>query len=227
MKKYFAELIGTMVLVLMGCGSAVFSGSIAGTVGEGIGTVGVALSFGLSVVAMAYTIGNISGCHINPAITLGVWLSGRMSGKDAIMYMIFQIIGAFIGSAIIFALISAGEHSGPTLTGANSFDDGEMLQAFVAEMVFTFIFVLVVLGSTDSKRGAGQFAGLIIGLTLVLVHLVCIPITGTSVNPARSIAPAFFEGGKALSQLWLFIVAPFVGAAISALVWKALSGKEN
>lgn len=227
MKKYFAELIGTMVLVLMGCGSAVFSGSIAGTVGEGIGTVGVALSFGLSVVAMAYTIGNISGCHINPAITLGVWLSGRMSGKDAIMYMIFQIIGAFIGSAIIFALISAGAHSGPTLTGANSFDDGEMLQAFVAEMVFTFIFVLVVLGSTDSKRGAGQFAGLIIGLTLVLVHLVCIPITGTSVNPARSIAPAFFEGGKALSQLWLFIVAPFVGAAISALVWKALSGKEN
>lgn len=227
MKKYFAELIGTMVLVLMGCGSAVFSGSIAGTVGEGIGTVGVALSFGLSVVAMAYTIGNISGCHINPAITLGVWLSGRMSGKDAIMYMIFQIIGAFIGSAIIFALISAGAHSGPTLTGANSFDDGEMLQAFVAEMVFTFIFVLVVLGSTDSKRGAGQFAGLIIGLTLVLVHLVCIPITGTSVNPARSIAPAFFEGGKALSQLWLFIVAPFAGAAISALVWKALSWKEN
>lgn len=223
MKKYFAELIGTMVLVLMGCGSAVFSGSMAGTVGDGIGTLGVAMAFGLSVVAMAYTIGGISGCHINPAITLGVWISGRMSGKDAVMYMVFQVIGAIIGSAIIFALVSTGANDGPTLTGANSFDDGEMLQAFVAELVFTFIFVLVVLGATDEKRGAGQFAGLAIGLTLVLVHLVCIPITGTSVNPARSIAPAIFEGGKALSQLWLFIVAPFAGAALSALVWKTLA----
>lgn len=222
MKKYLAEMIGTMVLVLMGCGSAVFAGSVAGTVGAGVGTIGVALAFGLSVVAMAYTIGNISGCHINPAITLGVTLSGRMPAKEAVLYMIFQVIGAIIGSAILYLLVSTGSNDGPTLTGANTFSDGEMLQAFLAETVFTFIFVLVVLGATDDKHGAGQFAGLAIGLTLVLIHIVCIPITGTSVNPARSIAPAIFEGGVALSQLWLFIVAPFVGAALSALVWKIL-----
>lgn len=219
MKKYIAEMIGTMVLVLMGCGSAVFAGSVAGTVGAGVGTLGVALAFGLSVVAMAYAIGGISGCHINPAITLGVFLSGRMKGKEAVLYMIFQVIGAIIGSAILYALVSTGAHDGPTLTGSNSFGDGEMLQAFIAEAVFTFIFVLVVLAATDTQKGAGNFAGLVIGLTLVLIHIVCIPITGTSVNPARSIAPALFEGGQALSQLWLFIVAPFVGAAISALVW--------
>lgn len=227
MKKYIAEMIGTMVLVLMGCGSAVFAGSVTGTVGAGVGTIGVALAFGLSVVAMAYAIGGISGCHINPAITLGVFLSGRMNGKDAGMYMVFQVIGAIIGSAVLYALVSTGAHEGPTATGSNGFGDGEMLQAFIAEVVFTFIFVLVVLGATDSKKGAGSLAGLAIGLTLVLVHIVCIPITGTSVNPARSIGPALFEGGAALSQLWLFIVAPFVGAALSAGIWKVLSsGKE-
>lgn len=223
MKKYLAEMVGTMVLVLMGCGSAVFAGDIAAACGTGVGTLGVALAFGLSVVAMVYTIGGISGCHINPAITLGVYLSKRISGKDAAFYMLFQVIGAFIGSAIIYALVSTGAHAGGTATGANSFGEGEMLQAFIAELVFTFIFVLVVLGATDSKKGAGNFAGLAIGLTLVLVHIVCIPITGTSVNPARSIAPAVFEGGVALSQLWLFIVAPFCGAALSALVWNVLA----
>ena len=223
MKKYLAEMVGTMVLVLMGCGSPVFAGDIAAACGTGVGTLGVALAFGLSVVAMAYTIGGISGCHINPAITLGVYLSKRISGKDAAFYMLFQVIGAFIGSAIIYALVSTGAHAGGTATGANSFGEGEMLQAFIAELVFTFIFVLVVLGATDSKKGAGNFAGLAIGLTLVLVHIVCIPITGTSVNPARSIAPAVFEGGVALSQLWLFIVAPFCGAALSALVWNVLA----
>lgn len=227
MKKYIAEMIGTMVLVLMGCGSAIFAGSITGTVGAGVGTVGVALAFGLSVVAMAYAIGGISGCHINPAITLGVLLSGRMSGKDAGMYMIFQVIGAIIGSSILYVLVSTGAHEGPTVTGSNGFGDGEMLQAFIAEAIFTFIFVLVVLGSTDSKKGAGSLAGLAIGLTLVLVHIVCIPITGTSVNPARSIGPALFEGGAALSQLWLFIVAPFIGAALSAGVWKVLSSDKE
>ncbi len=226
MKKYIAEMLGTMVLVLMGCGSAVFAGSVSGTVGAGVGTIGVALAFGLSVVAMAYTIGRISGCHINPAITLGVFLSGRMNKKDAGMYMLFQIIGAVIGSLILYLLVFSGTHGGPTETGANSFADGMMLQAFIAEAVFTFIFVLVVLGSTDEKGGAGNFAGLAIGLTLVLVHIVCIPITGTSVNPARSIGPALFEGGKALSQLWLFIIAPFVGAALSAAVWKFLSSRD-
>ena len=227
MKKYLAEMVGTMVLVLMGCGSAVFAGSAAGAVSTGVGTLGVALAFGLAVVAMAYAIGGISGCHINPAITLGVFLSGRMNGKEAGMYMVFQVIGAIIGSAVLYALVSTGAHGGPTATGSNGFVDGMMLQAFIAEAVFTFIFVLVVLGSTDSEKGAGNLAGLAIGLTLVLVHIVCIPITGTSVNPARSVGPALFEGGAALSQLWLFIVAPFVGAALSALVWKVLSAKEG
>lgn len=226
MKKYIAEMVGTMVLVLMGCGSAVFAGSAVGAVGAGVGTLGVAFAFGLSVVAMAYAIGGISGCHINPAITLGMLMSGRMSGKDAALYMIFQVIGAILGSAILFTLVSTGGHDGPTATGSNSFGDGEMLQAFIAEVVFTFIFVLVVLGTTDSKKGAGNFAGLAIGLTLVLVHIVCIPITCTSVNPARSIGPALFEGGIALSQLWLFIVAPLVGAACSAIVWKILGNDK-
>jgi len=221
MKKYLAEMLGTMVLVLMGCGSAVFAGGIAQAVGSGTGTLGVAFAFGLSVVAMAYTIGKISGCHINPAITLGVFLSKRMSGKDAGMYMIFQVIGAIIGSSILYALVSTGGHAGPTETGSNGFPEGAMAQAFIAELVFTFIFVLVVLGTT-SKNGAGNFAGLAIGLALVLVHIVCIPITGTSVNPARSIGPALFTGGAAISQLWLFIVAPFIGAALSALVWRAI-----
>lgn len=145
-------MVGTMVLVLMGCGSAVFAGDIAAACGTGVGTLGVALAFGLSVVAMAYTIGGISGCHINPAITLGVYLSKRISGKDAAFYMLFQVVGAFIGSAIIYALVSTGAHAGGTATGANSFGEGEMLQAFIAELVFTFIFVLVVLGATDSKK---------------------------------------------------------------------------
>ena len=208
MKKYVAELIGTMVLVLLGCGSAVFAGGVADTVGAGVGTIGVAMAFGLSVIAMAYTIGNISGCHINPAITLGVWLSGGM--------------GAIIGSLILTLLVSTGAHGGPTITGSNSFASDAMGQAFLAESVFTFIFVLVALAATDEKKGAGNLAGLAIGLTLILIHIVCIPITGTSVNPARSIGPALMEGGQAIEQLWLFIVAPFVGAAFSALVWKFL-----
>jgi len=227
MKKYLSELIGTMVLVLLGCGSAVFAGSAASAVGTGVGTLGVAFAFGLAVIAMAYTIGNISGCHINPAITLGVFLSGRMNGKDAGMYILFQVIGAIIGSAIIFLLVSTGGYAKETATGANGWSgDITMAQAFIAETVFTFIFVLVVLGSTDSKKGAGNFAGLAIGLTLVLIHIVCIPITGTSVNPARSIGPALFEGGAALSQLWVFIVAPFVGAALSAYCWKAIKTND-
>ena len=211
-----------MVLVLMGCGSAVFAGGVADTVGAGVGTIGVAMAFGLSVVALAYTIGNISGCHINPAITLGVWLSGGMKPKRALMYMLFQIVGAIIGSLILSLLVSTGTHDGPTATGSNTFDPGNIAQAFIAETVFTFIFVLVVLATTDQKKGAGNFAGLIIGLTLILIHIVCIPITGTSVNPARSIGPALMEGGQAMEQLWLFIVAPFLGGAISAGVWKFL-----
>lgn len=212
-KKLLAEMLGTMVLVLMGCGAAVFNGG-AGSVAA---VLTIAFAFGLSVVAMAYTIGGISGCHINPAITLGVWLSGRMPGKEAISYMIAQVVGAVIGSAILYAVSSP---MGITATGANGYGDGMMVPVFIAEAVFTFIFVLTVLGTTAKENNAPKFAGLVIGLTLVLVHIVCIPISGTSVNPARSIAPALFAGGDALTQLWLFIVAPFVGAVVAALVWK-------
>lgn len=219
MKKYLAEMIGTMVLVLMGCGAAVFAG--AEQPFFTVGTLGVAFAFGLSVVVMAYSIGSISGCHINPAITLGVYLSGRMNRKDAIMYMLFQVLGAVLGSFILWFL-AKDSGSTTTLTGANGFKEGMMAEAFVAETVFTFIFVMVVLGVT-AKNGHNKFAGLAIGLALVLVHIVCIPITGTSVNPARSIGPAIFEGGAALSQLWLFIIAPLLGASISALVWKGIT----
>ncbi|WP_029904373.1 MIP family channel protein [Prevotella sp. 10(H)] len=226
MKKYFAEMIGTMVLVLMGCGAAVFAG--ASQPFAPVGTLGVAFAFGLAVLAMVYTIGKISGCHINPAITLGLLLSKKISGKDATMYMIFQVIGAILGSAILY-MLAKDSGSSTTHTGANGFAEGSMLTAFIAETVFTFIFVLVVLGVT-SKGANNQFAGVAIGLALVLIHIVCIPITGTSVNPARSVGPAIFdaiEGGKALSQLWLFIVAPFLGAAISALVWKAIDTEQE
>ena len=223
MKKYISEMIGTMVLVLMGCGSAIFNGG-CGTTAQ---VLTVAFAFGLSVVAMAYAISEISGCHINPAITLGCWLSGRMKGGEAVMYMVFQVIGALIGSSILYLLVQgyAVDPAG-TLTGANSYAEStSTLTAFLAEAIFTFIFVLVVHGVTDEEKGTPVMCGLTIGLTLVLVHIVCIPITGTSVNPARSIAPALFEGGRALSQLWLFIVAPLVGAALSAMVWKAIAGK--
>ena len=220
MKKYLAEMIGTMVLVLMGCGSAVFAGTVQPF--SSVGTLGVAFAFGLAVLSMVYTIGKISGCHINPAITLGMLLSKRISGKDAGMYMIFQVIGAIIGSSILF-ILAKDSGSTTTLTGANGYHD--LVPAFVAETVFTFIFLLVVLGST-SKGANTKFAGIAIGLALVLIHIVCIPITGTSVNPARSIGPALFQGGEALSQLWLFIVAPFLGAAIAALVWKGINTEE-
>lgn len=219
MKKYLAEMVGTMVLTLLGCGTAV-------SLNCGVDTasvVGTALAFGLAVVAMAYTIGGISGCHINPAITLGCLISKRIGGKDAIMYMVFQIIGALIGSAILYALTTNDASlAGGTLTGANSTGNHGIVAGLIAEIVLTFIFVLVVLGTTDAKKGAGNFAGLAIGLSLVLIHLVGIHYTGTSVNPARSIGPAIFEGGQALSDLWVFIVGPFIGAAIAAGIWKII-----
>ena len=237
MKKYLAEMIGTFVLVLMGCGSAIFAGIGLGTTGYGVSTLGVAMAFGLSVVAMAYTIGGISGCHINPAITLGVWANGRMKSAEAMMYMMFQVFGALIASAVLYVLVHTGNEAGlnavfnsTTTNGANSFMEGNMVPAFIAEFIFTFIFVLTVLGTTDSKQGAGNLAGLAIGLCLVLVHIACIPITGTSVNPARSIGPAIFaaiEGNSLpLSQLWLFIVAPCLGALFSSAVWNVISSKK-
>jgi len=226
MKKYLAEMFGTMVLVLMGCGAAV---SLGCNNGDPETVVGTALAFGLAVVAMAYTIGGISGCHINPAITLGCYLSGRMNAKDCGMYMVFQVIGAIIGSVILFLLTST---SGLTGTGANDLqangaDNIPVLGGLLAEIFFTFVFVLVVLGATAKTNGAtNNFAGLAIGLALVLVHLCCIRYTGTSVNPARSIGPALFQGGTALTNLWIFIVGPLVGGALSACVWKVIDPEK-
>jgi aquaporin Z len=223
MKKYLAEMVGTMVLVLMGCGTAVSLSCTSNDASLAATVIGTALAFGLAVVAMAYAIGGISGCHINPAITLGCLLTGRISGKDAGLYILFQVIGAIIGSALLWLLTS---NAGLVGTGANACQDGvSVVGGLLAEIIFTFVFVLVVLGTTDAKKGAGQFAGLAIGLSLVLVHLACIRYTGTSVNPARSIGPALFQGGEALSQLWIFIVGPFVGAVLSAVVWKAIEEK--
>ncbi|MDD2603062.1 MAG: MIP family channel protein [Prevotella sp.] len=228
MKKYLAEMFGTLVLVLMGCGVAVSlncTSNCADVANAGT-VIGTALAFGLSVVAMAYTIGGISGCHINPAITLGVFLSGRMSGKDAGMYILFQFIGAVLGSAILWLLTT---NAGLTGTGANNPQEGvSVVGALIAEIVFTTVFVLVVLGATAKTNGAtNNFAGLAIGLALVLVHLACIRYTGTSVNPARSFGPALFEGGAALNNLWIFIVGPFVGGALAAGVWRFIEPAEN
>lgn len=227
MKKYLAEMIGTMVLVLMGCGAAVSLGCDNGNAATVVGT---AMAFGLSVVAMAYTIGGISGCHINPAITLGVMLSGRMDVKDGLMYMIFQIIGGLIGAAVLYLITSS---TGIIGTGANdlqAFGDGTItvMGGLLAEIFFTCVFVLVVLGATAKTNGAtNNFAGLAIGLALILVHLCCIRYTGTSVNPARSIGPALFQGGTALTNLWIFIVGPFIGGALAALIWKVVEPAED
>ena len=220
MKKYLAEMVGTMVLVLMGCGVAVSLG--CDPVNNIPAVVGTAFAFGLAVVAMAYTIGGISGCHINPAITLGCVLTGRMEAKEGYMYMVFQIIGAFIGSALL-ALLTANV-PGLDGTGANDLQANvTVMGGLLAEIIFTCVFVLVVLGATSKTNGAtNNFAGLAIGLSLILVHLVCIRYTGTSVNPARSIAPAVFQGGTALDHLWIFIVGPFVGGALAAMVWKMI-----
>ena len=215
MKKYLAEMVGTMVLVLMGCGVAVSLG--CDPVNNIPAVVGTALAFGLSVVAMAYTIGGISGCHINPAITLGCFLAGRMNGKDCGMYI----------SLLLFILTE--NVPGLEGTGANDLQANvSMLGGLLAEIIFTCVFVLVVLGATAKTNGAtNNFAGLAIGLSLVLVHLVCIRYTGTSVNPARSIAPAIFQGGTALTNLWIFIVGPFVGGACAAGIWKLIDTSEK
>ena len=217
MKKYVAECLGTFVLTFLGCASAMFIGC-----GEPAGVVGVAIAFGLTVVAMAYTIGGISGCHINPAITLAVALSGRMSWKDACGYWVGQVIGGIIAGAVL--MLVANVVAAPDLTGALGSNGvanaGGVGGAFLVEVIATFLFVLVVLGTTDGKIGAGNLAGLAIGLTLILVHLVCINLTGTSVNPARSIGPAIFAGGQALQDVWVFICAPLVGGALSAICWK-------
>ena len=224
MKKYIAEFIGTAVLTLLGCGTAVFVGC-----GEPAGVFATAAAFGLSVIAMAYTIGAISGCHINPAITLGVVLSKRMTWKDACGYWVGQFLGGIVGAAVLFWIVSAtgapGAMGNPAGLGTNGVANaGGAMGACLVEVIATFLFVLVVLGTTDEKKGAGNLAGLAIGLTLILIHLVCINLTGTSVNPARSFGPALFVGGDALKDVWVFIAAPLVGGALAAAAWCGLAG---
>ena len=229
-KKYAAELIGTMVLVLMGCGSAVIAGRNFGGAGglTGNGNVGIALAFGLAVLVMVYAIGGISGCHINPAISISMLAAGKLSVKDAIGYIAFQCVGAVIGAGILYGIASgnpsyslAANGLGQNGFGTASPAGYSMAAAFIAEVVLTFIFLMVIFGATSDNAPKG-FAGIAIGLSLTLIHLVGIPITGTSVNPARSLGPAVIVGGTALNQLWLFIVAPIIGGLIAALVWKFL-----
>jgi len=220
-KKYFAEFIGTAVLVFMGCGSAVFLGAAVPG-----GHLAVAFAFGLSIVAMAYVIGNVSGCHINPAVSLGALLDKRISGKDFVGYVFFQVLGAIAGAALLFAMsTTAGVDLTGTLGSNLAAGAGGTGGALLIEIILTFIFVLTILGVTaDSSKTA--VAGLVIGLTLTFVHIVGIPLTGTSVNPARSIGPALFSGGQALADLWIFIVAPLIGAALAACVYKVFKGKK-
>ncbi|HQV84913.1 MAG: aquaporin Z [Chitinophagaceae bacterium] len=227
MKKLLAELIGTFSLVLFGCGAAVVSGvSTSGP--SGIGLLGISFAFGLAVVAMAYAIGGISGCHINPAITISMLVAGKIKAGEAIQYILGQLTGATLAAGVLYVIQkgSPGFSMGEWALGSNGWGEGylggyNMTSAFITEAVLTFLFLFVIFGTT-SKWGNGTMAGLSIGLTLVLIHLVAIPVTGTSVNPARSFGPAVFAQGKALTQLWLFIVAPIVGGVAAALVWKGL-----
>lgn len=231
--KFIAELIGTFGLVLFGCGAAAVAGTdtIAGL--SGLGLLGISFAFGLSVVVFAYAIGGITGCHINPAVTIGVLVAGKISGKDAVVYIIAQLIGALLGAFVLQQILVGqlgGFTAGEWAYGANGWGEGyqneyNTTSAFLTEAVLTFVFLFVILATT-SKVGNATMAGLAIGLTLVLIHLVAIPVTGTSVNPARSFGPALLAGGKALSQLWLFIVAPVVGAAIAGVLWKGLEPKN-
>jgi aquaporin Z len=216
-KKYIAELIGTFVLVLMGCGSAVLAGSAAGI-------VGISFAFGLSVLAMVYAIGGISGCHINPAVSISMLAAGKISAKDTVFYIVAQCVGAIIGAGALYGIaIGNPSYSLAFGLGQNGYGEASpggfsMVSAFIAEVLLTFIFLLVIHGSTSEKVPKG-FAGIPIGLSLVLIHLVGIPVTGTSVNPARSLGPAIIVQGVALNQLWLFWVAPIIGGLLAAVVW--------
>ncbi|HLZ87423.1 MAG TPA: MIP family channel protein [Puia sp.] len=233
MKKYFAEFLGTFSLVLFGCGAAVVSGktipdAVLAGAPAGIGVLGIALAFGLAVVVMCYAIGPISGCHINPAITIAMLIAGKISTKDSVGYIIAQFAGALLGAAVLYAFQQGAPDfsMGEWALGSNGWGPGYLgnystSSAFMAEAVLTFLFLFVIFATT-SRLGSGPMSGLAIGLTLVLIHLVAIPITGTSVNPARSFGPALFAGGKALQQLWLFIVAPLAGAIVAAGVWRGL-----
>ncbi|HIY83888.1 aquaporin [Rubneribacter sp.] len=230
LKKYAAEAFGTFVLTLFGCGSAAIAGAT-------LGTLGIAMAFGLSIVAMAFVIGNVSGCHINPAVSFGLFLDKRLDGKDLIGYWIAQFIGGIVAAAVLMLIINMSDLGGVLETGlgCDGYDAASavglsMAGAFIVEVILTCIFVLSVLGSTADEKTA-PFAGIIIGLTLAFVHIMGIPLTGTSVNPARSFGPALMMAANgdmtALSQVWVFIVAPLVGAACAAGIWMAFKKRES
>jgi aquaporin Z len=228
MKKLVAEFIGTLWLVLGGCGSAVLAAAYPEL---GIGFVGVAIAFGLTVLTMAYAIGHISGCHLNPAVSIGLWIGGRFDKKELIPYIIAQVLGGIAGASILY-LIATGK-SGFQVGGfaANGYgehspDGYSMLSALVTEVVMTFMFLIIILGATHSKAPKG-FAGIGIGLGLTLIHLISIPVTNTSVNPARSTSQAIFAGGWAVEQLWLFWLAPIVGAILAGIIYKMMSPESD
>ncbi|PGX18828.1 aquaporin [Bacillus anthracis] len=219
-KKAIAECIGTFVLVLFGTGTAVIGGGV-----EGIGILGIAMAFGLSIVAMAYSIGTISGCHVNPAVSIALFINKRMTAEELAYYIVAQITGALLGTVTLVTILKS---SGMTLSnlGQNSFGNLGASGSFLVEFLLTFVFILVIIAVTG-KKGITNLAGIVIGLTLVLVHLLGISLTGTSVNPARSFAPALFAGGEAISQLWVFIIAPVLGGIAAAMVGKSLLNTEQ
>ena len=227
-KKYLAECFGTMFLVLLACGSAVLAG-------PSIGVLGIGICFGLVLICLCYCLGNISGCHVNPAVSLGVFLSGRMNAKDFIFYVVFQLIGAAVGAGLLFWLVNSapGFNFGGITEASGNFLAANVLQpgatptmALLTEMLLTFFFVFVILGATDAKKGCGNFAGLAIGIALGLVNIVGIPVDNCSVNPARSFGPALFSC-NAWGDFWIMVVGPLVGAVIAALCWKAVTSVTN
>ncbi|PFY90526.1 aquaporin [Bacillus pseudomycoides] len=220
LKKGITEFIGTFVLVLFGTGTAVLGGGI-----EGIGTLGIAMAFGLSIVAMAYSIGTISGCHVNPAVSIALFVNKRMNAMELSYYLLAQVLGGLLGTATLVTILKSSNMSLDNL-GQNAFGNLGLSGSFLVEFVLTFVFILVIIAVTG-KKGNAQLAGLVIGFTLVLVHLLGIPLTGTSVNPARSLAPALFAGGEAVSQLWVFIVAPILGGIVAAIVGKFVLNTEK
>ena len=228
MKKLVAEFIGALWLVLGGCGSAVLAAAYPEL---GIGFVGVSIAFGLTVVTMAYAIGHISGCHLNPAVSIGLWIGGRFDKKEVLPYIAAQVLGAIAGAGILYIIASGKtgfEIGGFAANGYGEHSPGgySLLAALVTETVMTFLFLIIILGATHSKAAKG-FAGLTIGLGLTLIHLISIPVTNTSVNPARSISQALFAQGWAIEQLWLFIIAPIVGAILAGFVYKMISPEKE
>ena len=223
MKKYICEFIGTFILVFLGCGSAAIAGST-------LGTLGIAFAFGLAIVAIAYSVGKISGGHVNPAVSLAMFINKKITKKDFCGYVVAQILGAIVGAACLSLVASTTNLVDPGL-GTNGFANNSsvglsMVGALFVEIIATFIFVLAILGVTSDEKN-GSVAGIVIGLVLTLIHIVVIPLTGTSVNPARSLGPALLTGGEALAQVWVFIVAPLVGAAIAAYVWSYIEKEEK